>query len=145
MEVSFLSARELQQRYPSATKAFRPPGGRHPYAFVATKTEAVVGDVGNHLALALAAWPPFPVDLTSYLLRAVSLDTRTQVVGLVRPHVVVGGLLDVQGIVRSCECPSVGVFFSEQDTPHETVLYLNDLRAALYDFFAERRRAHLSP
>lgn len=140
MELSFLSLEELCRRHPAASKAFRPPAGAFPFVFVATEKEVVVGNVGNHLMLALAAWPPFPVDVTSYLIQAAHRRTRSDVVGMVRPRIKAGGSLDAQGIVFSYECPSLDIRFDQHGTDLGST-YFNDLRATLYDFFNQRRCA----
>lgn len=141
METEFLSLEELCRRHPNAVKAFRPLASAHPMIFVATADRIVLGDIDSHLVLALSAWPPFPVDPTSLLLQAASVDQRHEVVGHVRPKVRAAGFVDRNGIIRSYDCPSLNVFFDDQARGYENELYVNELRAAVYDAVRTPRRS----
>lgn len=140
VESLFLSLEDLCRRHPMAVKAFRPLTGPYPFIFAATEDRVVLGNIENHLVLALAAWPPFPVDPTSLLMRAVSISTRHEVLGHVRPKIRAAGTVDQNGIVRSYECPSLDVHFNDRDRGPAIESFVNELRVALYDFCDTRRR-----
>lgn len=140
MEATFLSLEALRKKFPGAPKAFLPLEGPYPYIFVATETTAFVSDIRAHLPLALAALPPFPMDLTSLLRQAADMNTRHEVVGHVRPKIKVAGVIDAKGIIRSYGCPSLDVFFNEHDRAVQD--YVSNLRAALFAFCDPRQIRH---